>query len=104
MDNDVGDTAVRALIAALVLLAPAAARAHADERLAGGGEVLILTLMAATAALYAIGLLNLWRAAGRGRGVTRGEALSYAAGWVAVGIALLSPLDSAGERLFTAHM
>lgn len=104
MDNDVGDTAVRALIAALVLLAPAAARAHAEEQLTGGEDALILALMAATAALYAIGLLRLWRAAGRGRGVTRGEALSYAAGWIAVGIALLSPLDTAGERLFTAHM
>ncbi len=60
--------------------------------------------MLLSAVLYARGLSNLWSTAGGGRGVTHGAAWCYAAGWIALGLALLSPLDATGERLFSAHM
>jgi putative membrane protein len=104
MDHHLGHTAVRALIALLLMLAPTAARAHAEWQLTGAGQEFIVAAMVVTGVLYARGLSRLWSAAGRGRGVTRGEASCYAIGWIAVGLALLSPLDAVGEHLFSAHM
>ncbi len=65
-------------------------------------EVTLPLLLAAL--LYACGLLRLWRAAGVGHGVTRRQAAAFASGWVALAIALLSPLDALGTQLFSAHM
>jgi putative membrane protein len=104
MDHHLGDTAVRALIALFAMLAATAARAHAEWQLAGGGQEFIVAAMLLSGVLYARGLSRLWKAAGRGRGVARGEAWCYATGWGAVGVALLSPLDAVGEHLFSAHM
>jgi putative membrane protein len=104
MDHHLGDTAMRALIVLLVMGVPAAAHAHAEWQLTGGGQEFIVAAMLLTAALYARGLSRLWKAAGRGRGVTRSEACCYAIGWTAVAVALLSPLDAVGEHLFSAHM
>jgi putative membrane protein len=47
---------------------------------------------------------RLWREAGRGRGVRRWEALSFAGGWLALAVALASPLHPWGNALFAAHM
>jgi putative membrane protein len=56
------------------------------------------------AAIYARGVARLWGRAGRGRGVRRWEAGCFAAGIVALFVALVSPLDSLGGALFSAHM
>lgn len=104
MDHHVGDTAVRALSVVLLTLVSKAAHAHSEWQLTGGGQEFIVAAMFVTAVLYARGLSRLWNAAGRRRGVTHGEAWCYVIGWVAVGVALLSPLDAAGEHLFSAHM
>ena len=54
--------------------------------------------------LYARGLGALWRRAGVGRGVRRWQAAAFAAGWAALFVALVSPLDALGAALFSAHM
>jgi putative membrane protein len=56
------------------------------------------------AALYGRGARRLWREAGRGRGVPSWRAGCFAAGLLAVAIALFSPVDPLGEQLFAAHM
>ena len=63
-----------------------------------------MLLLAASAAMYGVGLSRLWHAAGTGRGVRRSDAWMFAAGWVIVAIALLSPLHALGGVLFSAHM
>jgi putative membrane protein len=54
--------------------------------------------------LYAIGLAQLWRRAGWGRGVSYVHAGLFAAGWLTLAVALVSPLHEYGEHLFLAHM
>lgn len=54
--------------------------------------------------LYVLGIARLWRHAGRGRGVPAWRVLLYAIGWLSLASALVSPLHSAGEHLFTFHM
>lgn len=64
----------------------------------------IVVPLLASAALYARGLAALWARAGSGRAVLRRQAVLYAAGWLSLAGALISPLHWLGERLFTAHM
>jgi putative membrane protein len=54
--------------------------------------------------LYGRGLRQLWRSAGSGRGVLFSQALSFAVGAAVLFVALISPLDSLGETLLSAHM
>ena len=54
--------------------------------------------------LYGKGLFSLWHKAGVGRGVRRGQSLSFALGWTALAASLLSPIDSWAERSFAVHM
>lgn len=63
----------------------------------------VLPLLLA-AALYAAGVRNAWRRAGRGRAVTVPQSICFATGWALCALALVSPLDAYGERLFAAHM
>ncbi len=58
----------------------------------------------ATAAVYAYGTWRLWQAAGIGAGISRLQAWAFAAGWLALVAALVSPLDALSEVLFSAHM
>lgn len=60
--------------------------------------------LAATALWYGAGVRALWRRGGRGRGVRRWQAWSFAAGVATIAIALLSPVDAAAEQIFAAHM
>lgn len=64
----------------------------------------VLMPLAGTAVLYAFGLGRLWRRAGIGQGIRRWEAGCFAAGWLALFAALVSPLHALGEILFSAHM
>ena len=54
--------------------------------------------------LYMRGAMEIWRRAGVGRGVRRHQAAAFLAGMVALGVALLSPLDGMSTELFSAHM
>ncbi len=69
-----------------------------------GLEPGVVVPLALSAWLYARGLARLWRQAGVGHGVTRWEAASFAAGWLALVVALVSPLHPWGGVLFSAHM
>jgi cytochrome c oxidase assembly factor CtaG len=53
---------------------------------------------------FLTGLSVLWGRAGVGHGVRSWQALAFAAGWLALFAALVSPLHHAGGTLFTAHM
>lgn len=54
--------------------------------------------------LYTQGLVRLWRTSGIGHGVRRWEASCFAGGWLALPVALVSPLHPWGQLLFSAHM
>jgi cytochrome c oxidase assembly factor CtaG len=64
----------------------------------------VLLLLAVSGVLYALGLARLWRRAGVDQGIRRWEAACFAAGWLVLGVALISPLDALGGVLFSAHM
>ena len=63
-----------------------------------------IALFAVSAALYIHGTRRVWHAAGRGRGVRTADVLAFAAGWMALALALTSPLHALGGALLTAHM
>jgi putative membrane protein len=95
-------------LAGLALAVPA--HAHVDTAAAPGWnlhwsfEPWVLACLALSAAGYGLGLWRLWRSAGTGRGVTRAQAWAFAGGWLALVVALVSPLDPLGVQLFSAHM
>ncbi|MER9657673.1 cytochrome c oxidase assembly protein [Mesorhizobium sp. M0152] len=60
--------------------------------------------LSATAIIYAVGALRLWRRSGRGRTLRLRQALLFCAGWMALAVALVSPIHALGERVFAAHM
>jgi putative membrane protein len=65
------------------------------------GAIVGLTL---SAWLYVRGLRSLWHASAAGHGVRRWEATAFGAGWLALSVALVSPLHPLGSGLFSAHM
>jgi len=94
----------------VLMLAAGAAHAHGPD---GAGaahwwrwnlEPWLLALLAAAAAFYARGVWRLWSGAGMSRGISRGSACAFAAGWTVLVLALVSPLDALGSLLFSAHM
>lgn len=101
-----------ATVALIAAAAPLAAVAHvppkavtpASSPWAWNFEPWLLALLALSAGGYLLGLLRLWRQAGRGRGVTPSQAGAFGLGWLALVIALVTPLDSLGGYLFSAHM
>jgi putative membrane protein len=62
-------------------------------------EPLIVVPLVLTIRLYARGVARLWRAAGRGHGVREWEAACFVAGWLALVVALVSPLHPWGNML-----
>jgi putative membrane protein len=97
------------LLALTLLLAPAAARAHgtaiaAPTPWSWNLSAWLLALLLAAALLYARGVWRLWSAAGWSRGIAGMSAAAFAAGWLVLVVALVSPLDTLGAHLFSAHM
>lgn len=98
-----------ALLAVLIMLMTTATPVAAHDGSTPGGlwhhwawqELPLLLLMGG---LYVLGLQSLWRRAGAGTGISRGRATGFAAGWIVLFIALISPLDALSEELFSAHM
>jgi putative membrane protein len=101
---------LRALAVATLLAASGVASAHLPEVAAARDPwqwnlaPWLVVLMLASAVLYALGLWRLWRQAGTGRGVHVHEAAAFGGGWLALLLALVSPLDTLGASLFSAHM
>jgi cytochrome c oxidase assembly factor CtaG len=62
-------------------------------------EPLVIISLIVTAILFAVGLYRLNR-----RSIRSWEALCFAGGWLALFIALVSPLHAWGRVLFSAHM
>jgi putative membrane protein len=58
----------------------------------------------ALASLYAVGVARLWARSAPGRGIRPREAFLFAAGWLALAVAVISPLHALGGVLFSAHM
>jgi putative membrane protein len=67
-------------------------------------EPWVVSLLALSAALYALGVARLWRHAGRFRGIGARQAAAFTAGWIILVAALVSPLDAISGYLFSAHM
>lgn len=67
-------------------------------------EPFVILTLALSAALFGIGLRRLWRESAKRRSMTRWEALCFAGGWLALFVALVSPVHAWGQVLFAAHM
>ena len=99
-----------ALPAVCAVLLPAMAWAHPTPGLAAADrpgwtlDPSITLPLAISAGLFAWGWLRLHRRSGLGREGLGRRAVLFAAGWLCLFGALISPLHQAGERSFAAHM
>jgi putative membrane protein len=97
-----------------VFFAPIAAFAHEGEALephdlwhAWEFDPVVVALLVVSAAMYTLGVKRLWRkdaGASGPRGIRPWNIWCYAAGWLSLVVALVSPLHSMGSVLFSAHM
>lgn len=83
---------------------PAGAEVARDWWLRWTWSPLVLTNLLVVAAVYACGLRNVWRKAGTGRVISIRQAGCFAGGWMALFLALISPLDALSDELSSAHM
>jgi putative membrane protein len=67
-------------------------------------DPLIIGVLLVSGSIYGIGVRNLWRSAGIGHGIRKGEAIYYGLGWLSLVVALVSPVHLLGELLFSMHM
>jgi putative membrane protein len=54
--------------------------------------------------LYVRGVLRVWQQVAKDRGLRRWEVIAFVIGWLALVLALVSPVDAMGGVLFSAHM
>jgi putative membrane protein len=98
--------------ASLAALAAApAAEAHAgapaaphDALTTWTFDPVVLLLLGACGFLYGRGVVRVWSRAGWSRGVSCVQATAFAGGMLALGVALISPVDALASDLFAAHM
>jgi putative membrane protein len=67
-------------------------------------EPFVIASLILSALIYAYGVRRLWASAGGGNGVSYARVFAFAAGELALVIALVSPLDALGGTLLSAHM
>jgi putative membrane protein len=107
------------LIGFLILFATASALGHAGESHGDPQEIrprnwhdlpttwsaepFSWATLVISAVLYTVGLRRMWSDR-EGRGAQRWQAASFAAGWIALFIALVSPVHPWGNVLFSVHM
>ena len=95
-------------IALVVAVTAPPASAHVAATAVGGDSpawtVILAMLLGGSAALYGVGVTRLWRRAGVGRGVRRGDALRFGLAWIVLTGSLLSPIDALAVRSFALHM
>jgi putative membrane protein len=101
---------------ALLIVCQSAALAHGPPNAAGKphdfAQLLrawefdpgVLVPLILSAWLYARGLTRLWQSTHVGCGIKRSEAWCFICGWLALVIALVSPLHPLGRVLFSMHM
>jgi cytochrome c oxidase assembly factor CtaG len=65
---------------------------------------MIVFSLAALCILYATGVRAAWTRAGRGRAIRLRQVACFVAGVITLVVALLSPIDSLADELFSAHM
>lgn len=99
------------LAAGAVAGSPTLARAHPGAPLephdvwrAWTADAWIIIPIVILVAAYAVGVIRIWKSAGRGRGVSVPATVSFMAAIVALLVALVSPLHALSEALFSAHM
>ena len=64
----------------------------------------VAAILAVSLWFYLRGVQRLWRAASPGRGIARGEVACFIAGWMVLAAALMPPVHTLGEMLFSVHM
>ncbi|VTU41222.1 cytochrome c oxidase assembly factor CtaG [Variovorax sp. PBS-H4] len=67
-------------------------------------EPLVIASMLLSLGLYAVGFARLRQRTRLGRAHRLHHAAAFVAGWLALGVAFVSPLDALGASLFSAHM
>jgi putative membrane protein len=67
-------------------------------------EPVTVALLVLSLALYAIGVARVWSAATPGAGARMWRVACFGLGWLALALALVSPLHALGGMLFWAHM
>lgn len=67
-------------------------------------EPWVITLLILSLVLYIVGYLRLWRHAGEEHGARKPQLWTFCLGWLSLSLALVSPLDTLGNWLFSAHM
>jgi putative membrane protein len=96
------------LALALLALSAGPALAHGDPiRLPAPGWTVspeIVLPLFLSAALFGAGIARLHARSTGGKDLVRRQGLWFAAGWLVLAGAVVSPLHQAGERSFTAHM
>jgi cytochrome c oxidase assembly factor CtaG len=94
------------LIVLAAALVPGVAAAHVSEARHADWtlEPWLLASLGLGVGLYALGGLRRWRRSATGRPRLRRQALLFAAGWLTLAAAAVSPLHAAGGQSFTLHM
>jgi putative membrane protein len=67
-------------------------------------EPLVIIALSVSGLLFAIGVLRLWHESPKRNAIKPWEVLCFAGGWLALFVALVSPLHAWGSVLFSAHM
>ncbi|HKY43092.1 MAG TPA: cytochrome c oxidase assembly protein [Pyrinomonadaceae bacterium] len=67
-------------------------------------DPLVVVSLGVTAFLFVVGLRRLWREAPKRKSIRTWEAVCFALGWLALLVALVSPMHAWGQVLFSAHM
>jgi putative membrane protein len=67
-------------------------------------DPLVVISLTVSGVLFVAGLRRLWREAPKRKSIRTWEALCFAGGWLALFVALVSPMHAWGRVLFSAHM
>ena len=83
---------------------PAIAKAHGLGGSEAGVEPWVAMSLALTAIAYVTGLSRIWARAGIGRGISRGQAASFAGGWLSLIVAASATFERFSAHSFSLHM